>query len=77
MTYETFLRKLGRRIKKMRLDREMTQEQMEDFGDYSIPTRTLQQIEYGRRNPRMSTLFNIAHQLKVDPKDLFDFSSPE
>ncbi len=61
----------------MRLERGMTQEVMEDFGDFSIPTRTLQQIEYGRRNPRLRTLFNIAHQFKVDPKDLLDFSGPD
>ena len=71
MELEEFLKRLGKKIQKMRKERGLTQEDL-DEGDYAIPVRTLQDIEAGRANVTASSLFKIAKHLKVKPKDLMD-----
>ena len=48
--FETFRNKLGKKIKKERVARGLTQEDMDD-GDDGVPHRTMQNIETGRSNP--------------------------
>ncbi|TGN11598.1 helix-turn-helix domain-containing protein [Leptospira bandrabouensis] len=71
MELEEFLEKIGRKIQKIRKDRGLTQENL-DEGEFAIPVRTLQDIEAGKANLTASSLLKIAKQLNVKPKDLLD-----
>ncbi len=68
---EEFLTKIGKNIQKIRKEKGLTQENL-DEGDFAIPVRTLQDIEAGKGNVTVKSLFKIAKQLKVKPKDLLD-----
>jgi len=69
--YEEFIRKLGQKIKEIRVSKGITQEAM-DEGVYAISYRTVQDIENGQSHPSVRSIFKIAKQLKVRPKDLLD-----
>ncbi|TGM41691.1 XRE family transcriptional regulator [Leptospira biflexa] len=67
-----YLLKIGKKIKKIRAERDLTQESFDDLSENSVPVRTLQEIEAGKSNFTIKTLFNISKKLKVKPKDLLD-----
>lgn len=71
MDLEEFLHKLGGKIKRLRKEKGLTQESF-DERDHAIPVRTLQEIEAGRSNATVSSIFKIAHKLNVKVKDIFD-----
>ncbi|MDI7208858.1 helix-turn-helix domain-containing protein [Leptospira santarosai] len=72
-TYEkNFRKKLGNRIKTLRMEKGLTQEDMEE-GTVGIPYRTFVEVERGNSNVTLNTLIKIAIQLGLKPKDLFDF----
>ncbi|TQE74535.1 helix-turn-helix domain-containing protein [Leptospira noguchii] len=71
MEYEEFIRKVGQKIKEIRVSKGITQEQM-DEGDYAISYRTVQDIENGQSHPSVRSIFKISKRLKVKPKDLLD-----
>ena len=71
MEYEEFIRKVGQKIKDIRVEKGITQEQM-DEGDYAISYRTVQDIENGQSHPSVRSIFKISRRLKVKPKDLLD-----
>ena len=56
--------KIGQEIKKLRLDRGLTQEELAERTNLS--TRTIQRIENGEVDPRLYTLQTIAEALQVD-----------
>jgi len=64
------MRKVGKRIRALRLEKNLSQEAMDEFGD-ALSVSTFQEIEAGRRNPTALTLFMIARRLKVDMSALF------
>ncbi len=69
---DEFRSRLGKKIKKFRTSAGLTQEEM-DEGEFAVHYRTIQEIESGRTNATVNTLFRIAKRLKVKPKDFFDF----
>lgn len=69
--FEDFQKKLGQRIQKLRESAGVTQEKMEE-GEYGIAYRTLQDIESGRSNVTLLSLYKIARRLNIKPKDLLD-----
>nr|WP_153017947.1 helix-turn-helix transcriptional regulator [Leptospira santarosai] len=71
MNSDEFRKKLGKRIQKLRISSGLTQEQM-DEGEFSVHYRTIQEIESGRANPTVNTLFRISKRLKIKPQELFD-----
>ncbi|UOG41772.1 helix-turn-helix domain-containing protein [Leptospira noguchii] len=71
MEYEEFIRKVGQKIKEIRVSKGITQEQM-DEGGYAISYRTVQDIENGQSHPSVRSIFKISKRLKVKPKDLLD-----
>lgn len=71
MEYEEFIRKVGTKIKEIRVSKGITQEAM-DEGDYAISYRTVQDIENGQSHPSVRSIFKISKRLKVKPKDLLD-----
>ncbi|MBL8021693.1 MAG: helix-turn-helix transcriptional regulator [Leptospirales bacterium] len=62
--FKAFRKRLGQRIKKLRLEEGLTQEQMEDL-DW-LSARSFQDIESGKVNPRLSSLMVIGSKLKID-----------
>ncbi|QOI52418.1 helix-turn-helix domain-containing protein [Leptospira interrogans] len=71
MEYEEFIRKVGTKIKEIRVSKGITQEAM-DKGEYAISYRTVQDIENGQSHPSVRSIFKISKRLKVRPKDLLD-----
>ena len=63
----------GLKLKTLRNNAKITQEQMADSVDVTI--ETISNIERGIFGPRFDTLEKIASALKVPVKDLFDFSN--
>ncbi|MEM1002357.1 MAG: helix-turn-helix transcriptional regulator [Bacteroidota bacterium] len=68
----TFLKKLGRHVKKVRLEQGYTQEKLA-FA-IGVEISQISRIERGIVNTSVSTIHIIAKELKVDTKSLFDFS---
>ena len=69
---ETTKNLLGARIKEMRKLRGLSQEKLAEM--INIDPKHLSRIEVGRSFPSMDTLDKIAKALRVDLKDLFEFS---
>lgn len=62
---------LGKRIAKLRKDKELSQEQLAANTDYSVEFISL--VERGINAPSVAGLEKIAVALGVEIKDLFDF----
>jgi transcriptional regulator with XRE-family HTH domain len=73
MREKEFFIRLGRRIKELRREKGLRQEDMEEFG---IAYKYFQRIESPGSKPAnitMKTLLKIANALEVEPIELFDF----
>lgn len=69
---EQFLERLGKRIRELRTEKGLTQEDFDDGSEYSVTSTGIQEIEYGHKDVRAFTLHKIATRLGVDIGDLFD-----
>lgn len=65
------IKAFGKNLSKLRKSKGITQEQL-SF-DTGIELRQIGRIERGEINTGISSVFEIAKILGVDPKDLFDF----
>ncbi|MCW7498425.1 helix-turn-helix domain-containing protein [Leptospira levettii] len=72
MDLNDYLEKIGQKVKRIRAERALTQESFDDLGEFSVPVRTLQEIEAGKSNFTIKTLYKISKKLKTKPKDLLD-----
>jgi len=61
---------IGKRIRELRKERRLKQEEMESFG---ISYKYYQKIETGKVNVTLGSLEKIADALGVDPAELFVF----
>jgi len=66
----TALNRLGKRVRALRLDRELTQEQAAEAA--KLDEKHWQDIEGARTNPTVATLVGIARALKVTLSELFE-----
>ncbi len=71
MTFEEYLKRTGLRIKYYRMLRNLTQAAIAE--NLGVEESYVSQIENGKRNITMKTLYNIASALNVEPVKLFDF----
>ena len=69
----TLRQKFGRRLREIRAQRRMTQEQFSETLDMSVDFLSL--IERGRNAPSFETLDKIARRLRMSVADLFTFNS--
>lgn len=60
--------KFGNNVRKIRKDKDLKQEELAELIDRE--PRTIIDIEAGRRNPTLKTIYKIALALKVSPADL-------
>ena len=66
----TALNRLGKRVRALRLDRELTQEAAAEIA--KLDEKHWQDIEGARTNPTVATLVGIARALKVTLSELFE-----
>lgn len=69
MRWQTLANRIGKNIKRIRKERELTQEQAAEKAQ-DISWRYWQYIESGKRNYSLKTLVRIAKALEVDPSEL-------
>ena len=67
----TVNKKVGRRIKQVRKELGLTQEQLAE--KVNMHYTTISRIETGDSNPPVQTISKIAKALKVSTGELFDF----
>ena len=70
MNFDEEYRKLGLRIKYLREQAGLTQEQLAEKSSISLDY--LGKIEVSINKPGLKTIFKIAKALKIPAKDLFD-----
>lgn len=59
-------RLVGRNVRRLRLEKGLTQERFADVSGFA--QQYLSDLERGRRNPTIVTLFEIASALQVAPR---------
>ena len=69
----TLREKFGRRLRQIRTQRRMTQEQFAETLDISVDFLSL--MERGRNAPSFETLDKLSKRLKLPVADLFTFDS--
>ena len=62
--------RLADAVKNARLELGLTQEEVADKCDTDV--RTIINMEMGRGNPKLKTLFKVVRALKIDARELFD-----
>lgn len=72
MTDEDFAIELGKRIRKLRKIKGVSQ--LELAYDMDMSMNTISTIELGKISPKIETLYKIAQKLNVDISELFIFS---
>jgi len=71
MNYEQFCVNIGLNIKYFRGRQNMTQEDLSE--KIELASRYISDIERGKRNITLKTLYKIAQALNVEPNDLLKF----
>ncbi len=71
MEKETFLIKLGNRIKELRKAKGLSQTDLAH--KCGKDSQSLERVENGKTNPSAYYLYEVAKALKIPVKDLFDF----
>lgn len=71
MDYVTFQKLVCRKIKDLRIEKKMTQEEVSGL---EMGVRAYQRIESGGNAPNLQSLFKIANSLGVHPKELLNIS---
>lgn len=70
---QKYSQQLADAVKRARAELEYTQEYVADKSDTDV--RTIINIEQGRGNPKLETLFPLVHVLKMDAREIFDNKS--
>ena len=65
-----YSQRLAEAVKKARLELGLTQEEVANKCDTDV--RTIINMEMGRGNPKLKTLFKVVRALKIDARELFD-----
>ncbi len=68
--YEIELKRIGKKIKALRVKNKMTQQSLSDFCDVDI--RTIQRVEVGEQNIALTLILSIADGLGVSVSELLD-----
>jgi len=70
MNEKVLLSKIGARIKELRSEKGMSQQELAAALDYE--KSNMSRLESGKINPRIGTLYKVASVLKVSLKELVD-----
>ncbi len=66
------LKLFGMRIKKLRMSKKLSQEQL--AGKVDISAKYMSRIEMGQHFPSFDVIAKLGNALNVEVKDIFDFS---
>jgi transcriptional regulator with XRE-family HTH domain len=69
MAYSSQLKKLGKKIKKLRLSKKLTQQKLADLCEVDI--RTIQRIEKGEHGVSLQIIFALADSFGITIVELF------
>jgi transcriptional regulator with XRE-family HTH domain len=69
------LKKVGKRIKEVRLQKGISQADLVGRMQGEIDPTNISRIEAGRTNPTVFTLFRLAEALEVDAKELLEIEN--
>jgi transcriptional regulator with XRE-family HTH domain len=69
-SYEIELKRIGKKIKALRVKNKITQQSLSDFCDVDI--RTIQRVEVGQQNVALTLILAIADCLEVNVSELLD-----
>ena len=72
MEKSEILKKVGKKIQEIRLNRGLTQVELVGKIEGEIDTTNISRIEAGRTNPTVYTIFRIAEALEVRLNDLLN-----
>ncbi len=72
MTDEQLLRLVGERVRQLRKDRGLRQEDMCQFG---FEYKYSQRIEYGQKNLSLKTLNRLSRAFDISVSELLDFEA--
>ena len=75
MEKSEILKKVGKRIKEVRLQKGISQADLVGRMQGEIDPTTISRIEAGRTNPTVFTLFRLAEALEVDAKELLEIEN--
>jgi transcriptional regulator with XRE-family HTH domain len=67
-----FQRRFARRVRRLREERELRQEDLENFG---LSWKAVQKIEYGKTDPKVSTLLKLCRAFGMSLPELIAFDS--
>lgn len=70
---ETYIKEFGGNLKKIRLNKGLSQEELANSSDVSLPQIT--RIERGKINPTLCTIKSLAKGLEIQTKELFSFEN--
>jgi transcriptional regulator with XRE-family HTH domain len=68
--FEKDLKRIGQKIKEIRLEKKLTQSSLASFCDVDI--RTIQRIEKGTFNMSLKIFFAISNSLEISPCELLN-----
>ncbi|MFV5701078.1 helix-turn-helix domain-containing protein [Flavobacterium sp. XS2P12] len=71
------LRMLGKRIKKLRLEKGMAQVDLVAKMQGNIDTTNISRIESGRTNPTIYSLYRLSEALEISISELVNFDIKE
>ena len=75
MEKSEILKKVGKRIKEVRLQKGISQADLVGRMQGEIDPTNISRIEAGRTNPTVYTLFRLAEALEVDAKELLEIEN--
>lgn len=75
MEKSEILKKVGKRIKEVRLQKGISQADLVGKMQGEIDPTNISRIESGRTNPTVFTLFRLAEALEVDAKELLEIEN--
>ncbi len=75
MEKSEILKKVGKRIKEVRLQKGISQADLVGRMQGEIDPTNISRIEAGRTNPTVFTLFRLAEALEVDAKELLEIEN--
>jgi transcriptional regulator with XRE-family HTH domain len=69
----TFQKRFARRVRRLREARGLRQDDLEEFG---LAWKSIQKLEYGITDPKVSTLLKLSRALAVPLDALVDLDQP-
>lgn len=70
MEQEIYIKKLGKRITKVREEKELSQSELARL--MNLPRQNINRLETGRVNPKAYTIFELARVMKVPVGELME-----